>query len=176
LQPANVPPPPKTQCQVSWQSTTLMIEEPPVTIKQLLGYPLLLFLVLGLPFAAVGLYGHFFDTPSPVNANPLLASALVLLLLLVIFLAVVAVSMPQLYRRHLVLAEPTGVRFITEGWFAKKQTTIRSVDIVELRIALGHLAVITPRDWRVVCGRLDQLLARAELEWLREQMMLALKL
>jgi hypothetical protein len=47
-------------------------------------------------------------------------------------------------------------------------------EIADLRIGLGHLCAITPRDYRVVCGRVDHPLSRAELEWLRDQMTRAL--
>jgi hypothetical protein len=59
--------------------------------------------------------------------------------------------------------------------FATKETVIESADVTELRVAFGHLTVVTPRELRVVCGRLDHPLPRAELEWLRQELWRALK-
>jgi hypothetical protein len=169
-------PPAGMKCRVSWRGSTLVIEEPPVGWRELLGPPLALFLVLGLPFLVLGVISHFLDdNPSPVNAAPLTGAAVLLGMLSVIFLAVVLSSLPQLYRRRLVEADRDGVRFTAKGPFATRDRRIRSADIAELRIALGQLAVVTPRDWRVVCGRLHHPLSRAELEWLRDQLSKALK-
>jgi hypothetical protein len=172
---ALVPRPAEMHCRVSWHGTTLIIEEPPPRWRAVIGRPLTLFTVLGIAALAMGVMEHFFGTPRGVNLNPIAAAAIVVAMLLVIFVAAVLGSLPQLYRRHVVRADATSLRFSTESPFATTHRSIRSQDVVELRVALGHLAVVTPRDWSIVCGQRDHLLPRAELEWLREQLILALQ-
>jgi hypothetical protein len=168
------PPPAGTQCRVSWRGPTLQIEEPRVRRLQLIRGPLLLFLLLGLPCLGLGVHAHFFRPRSTVFLDPLLAAAVAVGMLLVAFLAVVASSLPQLARRRVVEADPDALRFQIHGPFATTNRSIKNTEITELRIGLGHLCAITPRDYRVVCGRVDHPLSRAELEWLRDLMTRAL--
>jgi hypothetical protein len=168
-------PPAGMQCHLSWHHEGLVIAEPRVPILRLVGGPLLLFLGLALPCLGSGAYLHFFGTVPTVNADPLVASAIVVALLFLLFAGVVLVSMPHVYQRQLVEADEDWLRFKTVRLFATKETIIRSADVTELRVAFGHLTVVTPRELRVVCGRLDHPLPRAELEWLRQELWRALK-
>jgi hypothetical protein len=164
------PTPAGMRCRVSWRGRTFVMEEPSAGWKRLVGLPLLLFLLLALPCLGIGSYIQFFGTRSAVFTAPLLASIMAVTTLLIFFVTVVASSLPQLGRRRVVEAGPERMCFKLIGPFVTGERHIRSADVAELRIALGHLCAITPRDYRVVCGRLDQPLARAELEWLREQL------
>jgi hypothetical protein len=168
-------PPAGMQCRVTWNGDLLVIAEPAVPKMKLIGGPLLLFLLLALPCLGYGTYVHFFETIPTVNASALVASLVVVVLLFLVFVGVVIVSMPHVYQRQVVEADRTCLRFKTVRLFATKDTSIRSEDVAELRIAFGHLTVVTPRELRVVCGRLDHPLPRAELEWLRQQLWRALK-
>lgn len=168
------PPPAGTQCRVSWRGANLEIEEPRVRWMQRIGGPLWLFLLLSVPCLGLGVHAHFFRPRSTVFLDPLLASAIAVAMLLVAFLTVVVSSLPQLARRRVVEADQDGLRFKIHGPFATANRSIRSTDITDLRIGLGHLCAITPRDYRVVCGSVDRPLSRAELEWLRDQMTRAL--
>jgi hypothetical protein len=170
-----VTPPKHAACQLSWDGTTLVIVEPRVHWKALLGLPLLLLVVLGLPCVGFGVFAHFFEARHAVNLDPILESAIVVEILVVMLAASVVASLPQLGRRHVVTADRTGLVFKSEGLFATTFRHMRSQDIGELRIALGHLAAITPRDCRIVFGTVDNLLSREELEWLRFQLVRALK-
>jgi hypothetical protein len=172
---ARMGPPAGMQCRLSWHHEGLVIAEPRVSTLRLIGGPLLLFLGLALPCLGSGAYLHFFGTAPTVNADPLVASAIVVALLFLLFVAVVLVSMPHVYQRQLVEADEDWLRFKTVRLFATKETVIKSADVTELRVAFGHLTVVTPRELRVVCGRLDHPLPRAELEWLRQELWRALK-
>jgi hypothetical protein len=169
------PPPAKMLCRLSWHGPALRIEEPRIRLRRLIGFPLLIFLLLAVPCLGLGTLAHFFGTAHAVTADPLLASAIVVGILFLIFAVSVIASLPQLWRRHVVQADRNLLRFKTLAPFANKETSIRSKDVCELRIALGHLTVTTPRDSRVVCGWLNNPLPRAELEWLRDQLAEALK-
>ena len=151
------------------------MEEPRAGWRRIAGLPLLLFLLLALPCLGAGTLLHFFGTRSAVFTGPLLASIITVAMLFVFCITVVVSSLPQLGRRRVVEAGPDGMSFKIIGPFATTDRHLRSADVAELRIGLGHLCAITPRDYRVVCGRLDQPLARAELEWLREQLTQALR-
>jgi hypothetical protein len=161
-------------CRITWHGATLVIEEPARSRKEILAVPLLLFLLIAVPLLAFGAYSHFFLPRMPVVAAPLLASSVVAAMLFVVFVAAVLASLPQLGRRRVIEADRDSLRFRTQGRFASQSTKIRASDITELRIAFGHLAIITPRDCRVVCGRLDNPISKAELEWLRNQLVRAL--
>jgi hypothetical protein len=167
--------PSEMRCRVSWQDGTLVIEEPPLRWKEVVGRPLLLFLLLSLPLLAFGAYAHFFLSSSAVGVSPLVGSAVVVAMLFLIFLAAVLASLPQLAGRRMIQADRESLRFVTKGRFATRDTSIRTDDISELRIGFGHLTAITPRDCRLVCGRLDNPLTQVELEWLREQLTRALR-
>jgi hypothetical protein len=167
--------PPGLRYRVSWRGPTLVIEEPPVRWRKLIGGPLLTFLVLGSACVGLGAYGRFAGAETLALTDPLRASAIAVGALFLVLVAVVLGSMPQLAQRRIVGAGPDGVRIKAQGPFATKDWAARAADITELRIALGHLSVVTPRDIRVVCGRLDYRLSRADLEWLRDQLTRALK-
>jgi hypothetical protein len=169
------PAPAGTRCRVSWRGRTFVMEEPRVGWKRLVGLPFLLFLLLAIPCLGGGTYAHFFGANSPVFIGPLWASIITVTALFVLFVTLIVSSLPQLGRRRVVEASPRGMCFKLIGPIATGERHLRSADIAELRIALGHLCAITPRDYRVVCGRIDQPLARAELEWLREQLTQALR-
>jgi membrane protein implicated in regulation of membrane protease activity len=169
------PMPAGMRCRASWRERTFVMEEARAGWKRLIGLPLALFLLLAVPCLGAGTYAHFFGTNSPVFTGPLTASIITVATLFVLFATLIVSSLPQLGRRRVVEASPVGLCFKLVGPIATGERHIRAADISELRIALGHLCAITPRDYRVVCGRIDQPLARAELEWLREQLTQALK-
>jgi hypothetical protein len=169
------PPPAGMRCRVSWRGTTLVIQEPRVGWGRLIGLPLAVFLLLALPCLGLGGYARFFGAGFAVVTDPLLAAIIVAAMMFAILLAVVVSTLPQLAPRRLVEANPSGLRFRIEGPFAAADRHIKRADIRELRIALGHLIAITPRDYRMIGGTLDQPLARAELEWLRDQLCYALE-
>jgi hypothetical protein len=170
-----LPRPAPLVCRVSWHHEGLIIAEPPVPVMRLIGGPLLLFLLLALPCVGSGAYLHFFEAAPAVNANPLVASGMVVVLMFLVFAGVVLVSMPHVGQRQVVEADESCLRFKTVRLLGTRETSIRSDDVTELRIAFGHLIAVTPRDLRVVCGRLDQPLAREELEWLRQELWQALR-
>jgi hypothetical protein len=169
------PQPTAARCRLSWHGATLVIVEPRVGWKKLIGYPLLVFLMLTLPCLGFGTFAHFFEAEHPVNVDPLVGSALFVGLLLVLLCVFVLGSMPQLCRRQVVEADGAGLRFRSEGLFSTKDKSIRGADISHLRIAFGHLTAVTPRDCWVVCGSVDSPLSKAELEWLRGQLTRALR-
>lgn len=169
------PAPAGMQCRASWHGSTFVMEEARAGWKRIAGLPLLLFLLLAIPCLGAGTLLHYFGTHSPVFTGPLLASIVTVAMLLVFCVTVVLSSLPQLGRRRVVEAGPDGMCFKIIGPFATTDRHLRGADVTELRIALGHICAITPRDYRVVCGRLNQPLARAELEWLREQLTQALQ-
>jgi hypothetical protein len=168
-------PPPALKCRAAWNGPALVIEEPSVPRMRSIGVPVLLFLLAALPCLGYGAYLQFFEALPAAGTSPLVASIVVVVLLFLIFVGVVLASTPHLYQRQLVQADSNSLRFTTARAFATKGTSLRSQEITELRVAFGHLIVVTPRELRVVCGRLDQPLPRAELEWLRQQMWRALK-
>jgi hypothetical protein len=174
--PKEMPRPPATRCRVSWEGATLHIEEPRGRLRNLIGVPLGVFVSLALTFVGLGVVGHFLGKPSPINPDPLVAAGLVVGTLFVIFVAVVTPGLPEVYDRRRVEVDRAGLRFRSTGLLSDAARSLRGDDIVELRIAFGHLLAVTPRDLRVVCGRLDQPLPRAELEWLRDEMLRALHL
>lgn len=169
-----VPAPAALQCGVHWVGDTLVVEEPRIGWRERLGGPLALFLVVAPAFLAIGAYARYFSETPRVFLDPLTASAVVVGMLIVVVIVVVVSSLPQLAQRRIVEASADGLHFRTEGPFESKDRHIRRADIHELRIAFGHLAAVTPRDYRVICGRLHHPLARAELEWLRDQLTQAL--
>lgn len=169
------PVPAGMRCRASWRGSTFVMEEPRTGWKRLIGLPLLLFVLLAVPCLGAGTYAHFFGTNSPVLTGPLTASIVTVAALFLLCVTLVVSSLPQLGRRRVVEAGPAGLCFKLVGPIATGERHIRRADILELRIALGHLCAITPRDYRVVCGRIDQPLSRAELEWLREQLTQGLK-
>jgi hypothetical protein len=167
--------PPAMLCRVVWNGPVLVIEEAPVPRKKLVGVPLLIFLLIALPCLGYGSYLHFTEPLPATSASPLVASIVVVVLLFMVFAGVVLGSLPHLYQRQLVEADGNQLRFTTARAFATKGTSLRSDEVTELRVAFGHLIVVTPRELRVVCGTLDLPLPRAELEWLRQQLWRALK-
>jgi hypothetical protein len=171
----SVPRPAALRCGVGWRGPTLLIEEPRVGWRERLGGPLILFLLLAPAFLAIGAYARFFTQAPGIFLDPLSASIVVVGMLLLMLLAIILSSLPQLAQHRIVEADTDGLRFRTEGLFASKDRHLRRADIRELRIAFGHLAAVTPRDYRVICGRLHGALARAELEWLRDQLTQALR-
>jgi hypothetical protein len=171
----SVPRPAALRCGVGWHGPTLVIEEPRVGWREHLGGPLLLFLLLAPAFLAIGAYARFFTQAPGMFLDPLIASIVVVGMLLLMLVAIVFSSLPQLAQRRIVEADADGLRFRTEGLFASKDRHLRRGDIRELRIAFGHLGAVTPRDYRLICGRLHGALARAELEWLRDQLTQALR-
>jgi hypothetical protein len=172
--PRGVPAPTTLQCGIEWHDDTLVLEEPRVGRWERIGGPLVVFLLQAPVLLGIGTYAHFFSETPRVFLDPLITSAIVVGMLLVIVVAVVLGSLPQLGQRRIVEASADGLHFRTEGMFARKYRHMRREDIRELRIAFGHLAAVTPRDYRVICGRLHHPLARAELEWLRDQLTQAL--
>lgn len=168
------PCPATLQCGMQWYGTTLVVEEPRIGWRQRLGGPLVVSALVAAPLLAIGAYAHFFSETPRMFLDPLTAAAIVVGLLPLIVIAIVLSSLPQLGQRRSVAANADGLHFHSDGLFASKDRHLRRADIGELRIALGHLAAVTPRDYRVICGRLHQPLARAELEWLRDQLMRAL--
>ncbi len=157
---AGVPRPTALECRVAWQGPTLVIEDRPVRWAQRLGLPLALFLILAPACIGLGAYAHFFDTNSPVFLDPLIAAAIVVGMLFVILCAIILSSLPQLAQRRVVEATAAGLHFRADGPFASRDRTMRRDDLCELRIALGHLSAVTPRDYRVICGTLDHPLPR----------------
>ncbi len=171
----HVPRPASLQCGIAWHDDTLVVEEPRIGWGERLGGPLIVFVVLAPALLAIGAYYRYFTEPSRIFVDPLTAAAVVVGMLLVMLVAIVLSSLPQLGQRRRVAANGEGLHFRTEGLFASRDRHLRRADIRELRIAFGHLVAVTPRDYRVICGRLHHPLARAELEWLRDQLTRALQ-
>ena len=95
--------------------------------------------------------------------------------MVVIFCVVVLIELPRRYRRWYVEADREGMRLKTVGLLGAKERSVPNDDIAELRVEGGHLIMITTRSREAVCGRLDNPLPKAELEWLRDELTRALK-
>jgi hypothetical protein len=170
-----LPPGGQTRCTCTWEGNRLVIVEPAVSWRELFVFPMIACVVLAVVAVAMGVYAHFFSNLRTVNVNPIGGGALVAALLVVIFGVIVIASMPQLFRRRVIEADRENLRFRAVGAVHTAEQHVRSADVMELRIVFGQLAAITPRDCRVVCGWVESPISRPELEWLRYQLLRALK-
>ncbi len=167
-------PPPAPASRLHRHGETLLLAEPPVAWRTRIGAPLFRCLLLAAACAGLGAYGHFSGTNTIVFVDPLYAAGVVAALFGFAFLVIVVSGMPQLAQRRRVEVNRDGLRIRIAGPLETRDWAVRASDITELRIVLGHLCVITPRDMRVLCGRTHQPLPRAELEWLRDELWRAL--